>query len=190
MNTDARFKIALRDLMRTTSIDEISVTLLCKKCNCHRQTFYYHYSDIHDLIAEIFLNEKIENFDEATDMKATMYAFRDYGKKNLMFYKRTYDSSARDLPDQFIYGKLAPKFLSIITKDKKKLNLDNVQACRIIATRFAKIVTEAFSSTFKESRISGEKFVRKMTVFIDKSMVILFPAIVEMVKLEQKELSL
>ena len=46
MTTEMKFKNALRELMKSMSIDEISVTVLCKKCGCHRQTFYYHYQDI------------------------------------------------------------------------------------------------------------------------------------------------
>lgn len=186
MNTDSKFKLALRELMRNTPLDEISVTLLCKRCGCHRQTFYYHYSDIHDLMAEIFLSEKIALFEESTTIKDALYAFKDYGKKNLTFYKKTYDSSARDLPDDFIFGKMGPKFYELIRKDKKKWGIDNLQSCRLAARRYAKMVADGFSSCFKESKISSEKFDKKMTIFIDKSMEILLPAIIEMVKEEAK----
>ena len=62
MTTESKFKVALKALMTEKSIDDISVTILCKKCGCHRQTFYYHYTDIYDLIADILLNENLGDF--------------------------------------------------------------------------------------------------------------------------------
>lgn len=186
MTTEAKFKNALRELMKTTSIDDISVTLLCQKCGCHRQTFYYHYQDIYDLIADILLNEKLDEFDQAKDIKSSMVAFINYGKANLAFFHATYISSAHDLPDDFIYGKFRTKFLTILTKNKKKLGLEKVESCRTISRRYARIVSDEFGDCFKENKITPDKFVKKMTKYIDISYDMLFPSIIEMVKAESK----
>ena len=78
-------------------LEEINVTALCKKCGCHRQTFYYHYQDIYDLIAAIFLNENLEKIDSCKDVKSTLKAFLQYVKDNFSFLRSTYNSAARDL---------------------------------------------------------------------------------------------
>jgi AcrR family transcriptional regulator len=85
MTTEAKFKYALKDMMLSTPLAEINVTVLCEKCGCHRQTFYYHYQDIYDLLAAIFLNEKIEELDNATDVKQMLYSFLSYTKAEFRF---------------------------------------------------------------------------------------------------------
>jgi AcrR family transcriptional regulator len=72
MTTESKFKVALKALMTEKSIDDISVTILCKKCGCHRQTFYYHYTDIYDLIADILLNENLGDFEKATTVQKAL----------------------------------------------------------------------------------------------------------------------
>jgi AcrR family transcriptional regulator len=56
MKTEYRFAEALKEMMSEVSLDSISVTSLCKKCKVNRQTFYYHFHDIYDLLALVFLN--------------------------------------------------------------------------------------------------------------------------------------
>ena len=74
MITEAKFKYALKDMLRTTPLEEINVTALCAKIGCHRQTFYYHYQDIYDLIAAILLNEDISALEDAKDPKTAMHS--------------------------------------------------------------------------------------------------------------------
>lgn len=182
MVTVAKFKIALKELMKSTSIDDISVTVLCKKCNCHRQTFYYHYTDIYDLISDILLNDKIEGLDKSNDIKEVLQLFTKYLMENFDFYKTTYSSSARDLPDEFIFGKLRAKFLEIITSDKTKFGFKRIAGARDAARCFAKICADEFGDRLKENAMNTKKFETKMEDFIEKSTKILLPAVVEMFK--------
>jgi AcrR family transcriptional regulator len=97
MTTEAKFKYALKEMMLSKPLEEINVTVLCDKCACHRQTFYYHYQDIYDLLAAIFLNEDIEGLDKAKDAKETLLAFFSYAKENFVFLRSSYNSAAHDL---------------------------------------------------------------------------------------------
>ena len=186
MTTEAKFKLALKELMKEESIDNISVTVLCKKCNCHRQTFYYHYQDIYDLIADILLNEDLGEFENAKTIEDSLSAFLEYIKNNFDFYHATYISAAHDLPDEFIFGKLRTKFLDILSKDRKALELKKLADCRAAARRFARIVSDEFGDCFKESNITVEKFKRRMSKFIDGALEMLLPTIINMSKEEEK----
>ena len=64
MKTQRRLAETLKDMMATTPIDNISVTTLSKKCGINRQTFYYHFHDVYDLLTLVFLNEKVEKLDK------------------------------------------------------------------------------------------------------------------------------
>ena len=51
---------ALEELVKTKKLSNITITELCTKANINRNTFYYHYNNIYDLLAEykqILMNE-------------------------------------------------------------------------------------------------------------------------------------
>ena len=52
-------------MMSELPLEEISVAALTRRCKVNRQTFYYHFHDIYDLLALVFLNETIPGVDEA-----------------------------------------------------------------------------------------------------------------------------
>lgn len=167
MTTEAKFKYALREMMLTLPLEEINVTSLCDKCQCHRQTFYYHFRDIYDLLTAIFWNEQIPGFDHAKTVKDALLAFLFYAKDNFSFYRSTFNSSAHDLPDEFIFGTLRKKFGQIYSANKKTTGL-KIEAGRTVSRRFARLVSDEFSYCFKEMvNLTPEQFVKTMTKFID-----------------------
>lgn len=185
MTTEAKFKVALKELMQEKSIDDISVTVLCKKCGCHRQTFYYHYQDIYDLIADILLNENLAEFEKASSIEGASAVFLDYLVSNFAFYRAAYISAAHDLPDEFIFGKLRTKFLDVFSKEKKNLGLKKLNDCRAAARRFARIVSDEFGDCFKASNITPEVFAKRMSQFNESAMKMLLPTIINMSKGEE-----
>ena len=60
MKMKDRLGLALKEFMASENLDEISVVSLTNYCNVNRQTFYYHFRNIYDLLTWVFLNEKIE----------------------------------------------------------------------------------------------------------------------------------
>ena len=55
MKTEHRFAEALKSMMSELPLEEISVAALTRRCKVNRQTFYYHFHDIYDLLAEEFI---------------------------------------------------------------------------------------------------------------------------------------
>ncbi|NLB48795.1 MAG: TetR family transcriptional regulator, partial [Erysipelotrichia bacterium] len=64
MKTEYRFAEALKTMMSNLPLEEVSVAALARRCKVNRQTFYYHFRDIYDLLALVFLNEEITGADE------------------------------------------------------------------------------------------------------------------------------
>ena len=56
-NTAIRFDKALLSLLEKKPFDKITVTDIVETCGINRNTFYYYYSDIYDLLEEIFKKE-------------------------------------------------------------------------------------------------------------------------------------
>lgn len=48
---------AFLDLIKTEEYDKITVTALVEKCNISRQTFYYHFNDIDEMLRYAFESE-------------------------------------------------------------------------------------------------------------------------------------
>jgi hypothetical protein len=185
MTTEAKFKYALKEMMLSKPLEEINVTVLCDKCGCHRQTFYYHYQDIYDLLAAIFLNEDIEGLDKAKDAEETLVAFLNYAKANFVFLRSSYNSAAHDLVDDFFYGKIMAKLFSILSRNNNYgLQKDSY---RNVARRYAKIVGDEFGYCFKDVELTPAKFEKIMKRFIDASLLTVFPSLVELAKEEKKK---
>ena len=185
MTTEAKFKYALKDMMLSVPLSEINVTVLCEKCGCHRQTFYYHYQDIYDLLAAIFLNEKIEGLDNTTDVREMLYCFLSYTKANFVFLRSSYNSAARDLVDDFFYGKIMAKMFAILSNnDNYSLSKD---AYRNLSRRYSKIVGDEFGYCFKDVSITPSKFEKNMKKFVDFSLSTVFPSLVELSREEKKK---
>ena len=58
---------SLTELMAATPLDKITVRMLVENCGLNRQTFYYHFQDIYDLLgwmlerdAENLMGEKVD----------------------------------------------------------------------------------------------------------------------------------
>lgn len=183
MTTEAKFKYALKEMMLSRPLEDINVTVLCSKCDCHRQTFYYHYQDIYDLLAAIFLNERIEGLDQASDVTMTLDRFLQYAKDNFVFLRSTYTSSAHDLVDDFFYSKMTTKLFDVLSKQNSYgLNKD---AYRTIARRYAKSLSDELGYSFKDISVTPSRFEKNIKKFFALSFTTLFPSLVTLSKEEK-----
>ena len=186
MITEAKFKYALKDMLKTTPLEEINVTALCSKIGCHRQTFYYHYQDIYDLIAAILLNEDIPALDSAKDAKTAMHGLLIYIRDNFAFFRATYNSAARDLTDDFIFGKLNAKLFSLWTDGENPLELKK-EGARSAARRLSHVVADEFGYCFKDQKLTPERFANRMSKFINNVNSVIVPAIIALSKKEESK---
>lgn len=185
MSTETKFKYALKEMMQTKHLSEINVTALCEKCGCHRQTFYYHYTDIYDLISAIYLSEDLSSVDDAPDAKTTLLALNDYVRKNFEFLRATYNSAARDITDDFIFSKLNAKFLSLWKASKKgELKPEGI---RRAARRFAQIAMGEYGFCFRDVKLTAERFGKKMNKFTEEAVEIVLPSVFALSKKEESK---
>lgn len=136
MKTERKFAEVLKNLMSEIPLDDISVSLLAKKCKVNRQTFYYHFHDIYDLLMVVFLNEKIMNLSDAKDFKKLIEKLFQYYLTNKKFIDATLDSAGKDLFEEFIFNNCYQHFMKfLITLDTNKLTtlLERKQIARFYA---------------------------------------------------------
>ena len=104
MKTEHRLAEALKNMMSELPLEEISVAALTRRCKVHRQTFYYHFNDIYDLLALVFLNEKIPHIDECRNSEEMVTAIYNYYVSNQAFIDGTLNSAGKDLFEEFVYN--------------------------------------------------------------------------------------
>lgn len=57
VSTEIYFYQLLKEMLKTTQLTHITVSELTKQANVYRQTFYYHFKDIYDLVGKMFMYE-------------------------------------------------------------------------------------------------------------------------------------
>ena len=100
---------ALRQMMRVKPIDKITVKDIVEICGVNRQTFYYHFDDVDDLLEWVF-----EDDAERVLPKEVVYerwmedvmTFMDYLESNSLFTLNVYNSNSRLYMLRYLKSKL------------------------------------------------------------------------------------
>lgn len=157
MKTEYRLAEALKNTMSEVPLDAISVTTLVKKCHVKRQTFYYHFHDIYDLLTLVFLNEEIPGAEEANNIKELLKAIYSYYSRNKGFIDATLNSAGKDLAEEFVHNvcyKAILRFVNAVP-DSKKLHInDRKSMVRFYASAYSYSIIY-YLSTYKAKSLEG-----------------------------------
>lgn len=97
---------ALKKLMAEKPLDKITVVDLVEECGVNRQTFYYHFQDIYDLVEWIFLQEATTalggNKTYDTWQQGFLQLFA-YAKENRHLVANTFHSLSREQLERYLY---------------------------------------------------------------------------------------
>ena len=103
MKTEAKYRLGLIELLKEKSLEDINVVLLCDYVHSNRQTFYYHYRDISDVVENIFLKEKITNSYKNVDFATLTKNIIAYINSNYSFLSQIAKSYANDKLKEFFF---------------------------------------------------------------------------------------
>ena len=157
MKSEHRLAEALREMMCEVPLDEISVAALTKKCHLNRQSFYYHFHDIYDLLTQVFLDEKIPELDNVTNLKEMTTELYKYYTKNKLFLDATIFSAGKDLFQEFVYNKTYATILRFVNCNYlgKSLHInDRKSIARFYALGYAYSIVY-YISTHKTKTLEG-----------------------------------
>lgn len=106
-------------LLEGESLDKITVRDIVEECEINRNTFYYHYSDIYDLLDDVFRVETEKFMSEDIDENTTFGEEYERAARFVLKYKRAifhiYDSKKRDVLQNYLET-LAFSFISRFVK--------------------------------------------------------------------------
>ena len=106
-------------LLESESLDKITVRDIVEECEINRNTFYYHYSDIYDLLDYVFSVETEKFMSEDVDENTTFGEEYERAARFVLKYKKAilhiYDSKKRDVLQNYLET-LAFSFISRFVK--------------------------------------------------------------------------
>ncbi|MCQ2752650.1 MAG: TetR family transcriptional regulator [Bacilli bacterium] len=123
MKKEELIKQTLKELIETLPLSEITVQKICKESGIKRQTFYYHFTSIYDVLIAYFLSERIENIESASNWSALVHVVLAYAGKNRQLILKTLKSDAADAVESFFYNNLYKKGRQFIV-EKYQTSLD------------------------------------------------------------------
>lgn len=157
----------LKEMMSKQSLDKISVSELSKKCNISRKTFYYHYHDLYDLLAQVYLDERMPEADKTETVTELIEVIWKYYKKNEKFIDATFVSAGKDLFFEFIYNIFYHNGMKYLNKynSTKKLALETRKSfARFFSSGYSHAITY-YLSAYKSKSLKG---LCKCVDFIDR----------------------
>lgn len=89
---------ALKQMMNVKPIDKITVKDLVEICGVNRQTFYYHFDDVYDLLEWVFeedANRVLPREVVYSHWREDVLSFMEYLKENSTFTMNVYNSNSR-----------------------------------------------------------------------------------------------
>lgn len=135
---------AFLDLLHRMSLDKITVKDIVDECGINRNTFYYYYQDIYDLLEDVFETEYNMVMSQASDEDNFEDACRR-ATHLILEYKEAiehmYQSKSREVLLKYlgdVTGHLVKRFVEKRAKElKKPLKADELQhACDFFTSAF------------------------------------------------------
>ena len=143
---------SLKKMLLVKELDKITITDITNDCGINRQTFYYHFKDIYDLLEWIFANEIVEKVERETTIENWQNNFKyvlDYILKNKKFIIKIFIGIIDDLSKNYN-----------ITKENE------IFIANFYKYGFAGVIENWIVTEMKES---PENIIKKLNVMISGS---------------------
>ncbi|MBU5459805.1 TetR/AcrR family transcriptional regulator C-terminal domain-containing protein [Anaerostipes sp. MSJ-23] len=103
---------AFVELLQSRTIDKITVKDIAEKCDINRQTFYYHFADIYELM-EWTINYNLEKYISEKDFnglnwKEELWSLIEFLRMQRKLLINAYDAKNRIYYEQFVREQIAP----------------------------------------------------------------------------------
>ena len=117
---------SFRELSATKTVDKITIQDIADKCGINRQTFYYHFQDIIDLVRWILISdaEKLVKGNKTYDtwQKGYLACFETI-KKDKVFILNIYHHAPREYITDYLYSITLELLTNVVEEKIKELKL-------------------------------------------------------------------
>ena len=160
---------SLKRMLLIKDLDKITISDITNDCGINRQTFYYHFKDIYDLLEWIFANEVVKKIEKETTIENWQENFKyvlDYMLENKKFIIKIYNSLSRKTLLDFLFKQYNTIFIDIINGVSKNYNItkdNNIFIANFYKYGFAGIIEKWIVTEMKES---PENIIKKLDILI------------------------
>jgi probable dihydroxyacetone kinase regulator len=108
---------SLKKLLAEKPLDSITVVDIAEDCEVNRQTFYYHFNDIYDLIDWIYKSEAAKALDGKKTYDSWQQGFLqifEYVLDNKIFVMKTFHSSSLEHLVHYLYDETYDLLIGVI----------------------------------------------------------------------------
>ena len=161
---------SLKKLLSKKELSKITISNITDDCGVNRQTFYYHFKDVYDLLEWIYLNEVIQPMngkDIYDNWQQGFLSIFEYILENKEFVKNTYDSISRDYFLRFVYKQTTILLMNVIDEQSKDINVsseDKKFIANFYKYGFVGIIQEWIEDGMKEQ---PENIIKKLNNIIE-----------------------
>ncbi len=108
---------SLKKLLAEKPLDKITVVDIVEDCEVNRQTFYYHFQDIYDLVEWIYTSEATKALDGKKTYDTWQQGFMrifEYVMENKAFVVNSYHSANREHLERYLYNEVYQLLFGVI----------------------------------------------------------------------------
>ena len=124
-NTKRMLVDTFLELLHKKPLSKITVSEIVNTCHINRKTFYYHFTDIYDLL-EWYLNEKVNEtlgaFDLVNDFEKILQLSQEYIEKNPFLANCADDPVGSEKLVHFFSVRTLPFLLEILSRFEQENN--------------------------------------------------------------------
>ena len=150
-------------LLETHEVDEIDVQLIATTLKIKRQTFYYHYKNMYDLIYSIY-KSKVLYVNDAKSIDSIIKTFLKFLYEEEDFNREILNSLSKDIVEEFTFSYLYKAFAEYL--QKYKLNIDQSKEVSRFIIYGLNYQTLHY---FKTGNYTEEELYQKIKVFVNDS---------------------
>ncbi|MCX7885043.1 MAG: TetR/AcrR family transcriptional regulator [Caloramator sp.] len=117
---------SLKKLLSHRAIDKITINDIVKDCGVNRQTFYYHFKDIYDLVDWIYTKEASKALGDKKSYDTWQQGFMNifkYVLENKDFVRNTCHSLSREHLEKYLYNETYNLLIGVVEEKAKGMNV-------------------------------------------------------------------
>ena len=160
--------ITLFEMLQEKRLEKITVKDIADKCNISRQTFYYHFSDIFDIVKYIFseaTNKALEDYSDIDNWETGYVRIMNWTLKNKNLVLNTYNSVRREYVEYFMKKVLFEYIIKVVKTEAKNIKVTEEQ-CDFIANFYTLALNAVSLEWIRQGMVEKPEVLAKRVNFL------------------------
>lgn len=160
---------SLKRMLLIKDLDKITISDITNDCGINRQTFYYHFKDIYDLLEWVYTNEATKALGEKKTYETWQQGFKQifqYIVNNKEFVLTTFNSVSREYLERYLYNEVYLLLIGVVEEKAKGIPVrekDKSFIADFYKYAFVGIVLDWIKSGMKEE---SDKIIERLNKLI------------------------